>query len=157
MVNSLPLSTEPAGTRHLAPSGDPGRHLQLIQCSASELMPYCVQLLLNCLRVSNAANSCPHLHPNPLTIFFLQYYGFSRNLGKIQDCRLPALGYCLLLLKILDPPLVTHSRLIQPVTNDTGLNVLGHTQALPMCVTSKYDKPNRSTLGKTAPAFPTSS
>ena len=91
VVNSLPLSTEPAGSRHLAPSGDPGRHLQLIQCSASELMPYCVQLLLNCLRVSA---------PHPGDNFFPRNYGFSRNLGKIQDWRLPALGWCLL-LKIL--------------------------------------------------------
>ncbi len=31
---------------------EPGRHLQLLSCTESEVLPYCVQLLLTCCKVS---------------------------------------------------------------------------------------------------------
>ena len=50
IVSVLPSGAEPS-TRDIGVSGS-GRQLQFLECSAAEVLPYCIHLMITCFRVT---------------------------------------------------------------------------------------------------------
>lgn len=54
VIDSMPESetTEHEDSDKMSPSPGSGRYLLMLQCTEKEILPYCIQLLVACLKVS---------------------------------------------------------------------------------------------------------